>query len=192
MPRPMSSAMLAAIQASALAPALFVQAQFVTGTVYFWSGTGNISWNAHTWVGVGSLGSVSAVNESASLEATGIALTLSGIDATLLADVLQEMQLGAPVVVYFGLFAAGSLIADPVPSWAGRMDQPTIDIGGQTATITINCENRLVDMNVAVDRRYTFDDSQMDNPGDLGLQFVNSIQEITIWWGKTPVSSNNI
>jgi len=32
-------------------------------------------------------------------------------------------------------------------SWAGRTDQPTIEMDGSTATISINCENRLVEMN---------------------------------------------
>jgi hypothetical protein len=69
------------------------------------------------------------------------------------------------------------------------MDQPTIDVDGTTATIAINCESRLLDMNVAVDRRYTNEDQQLDHPGDRGLEFVNSIQEVVIYWGRSPSSS---
>jgi len=76
--------------------------------------------------------------------------------------------------------------------FSGRMDQPTIDVTGTLATIAINCENRLVEMNVAVDRRYTDEDQQMDYPGDLGFQFVNGIQEAQIYWGRSPSSQNNL
>jgi hypothetical protein len=100
---------------------------------------------------------------------------------------------GLPVSVTLGVFDTNNaLIADPVCCFSGRMDQPTIDVTGTLATIAINCENRLVEMNVAVDRRYTDEDQQMDYPGDLGFQFVNGIQEAQIYWGRSPSSQNNL
>ena len=118
---------------------------------------------------------------------------MSGIDASLLDEVMTEFQVGLPVSVTLGVFdATGALIADPVCCFTGRMDQPTIDVSGTLATIAINCENRLVEMNVAVDRRYTDEDQQMDYPGDLGFQFVNGIQEAQIYWGRSPSSTNNL
>ena len=72
------------------------------------------------------------------------------------------------------------------------MDQPTIDVSGDAATITVNCENRLYEMNVPANRRYTQEDQQRDYPGDLGFQFVNSIQESQIFWGTGPGTSNNL
>jgi hypothetical protein len=99
------------------------------------------------------------------------------------------------VIVYLGAFAPGgpsSLIANPIPIWTGRMDQPTLDISGTTSSISIACESRFIDMNVAVDRRYTNDDQQRDWPGDLGFMFVQAIQEMTLYWGTSPTSTNNI
>lgn len=192
MPRPMSTAMMAALAATELFPALFVEATFASGPVYLWSGMGPIVWNGQTWTGVGTLGKVTAIDDGSTVEARGINLEFSGIDPTLLADVLGEFLLGQPVIVSLGLFDAGALIADPITSWSGRMDQPTIDIDGKTASISINCENRLIDMNTAVDRRYTAEDQQRDWPGDLGMNFVFSLQEKTWYWGTAPTSSGNI
>jgi hypothetical protein len=190
MPRALSSSFLAATQSTLLRPALFIEAHFISGPLYVWSGFGSIFWNSQAWTGIGSLGSVSTIEEGSGVEAKGITLTMSGIDATLLADVLGEFQVGLPAIVSLGLFdSTGALIADPVTSWAGRMDQPTIDVDGTTATIAINCESRLLDMNVAVDRRYTNEDQQLDHPGDRGIEFVNSIQEVVIYWGRSPSSS---
>jgi hypothetical protein len=76
--------------------------------------------------------------------------------------------------------------------FSGKMDQPTIDVTGPLATIAINCESRLVEMNVAVDRRWTNEDQQLDFPGDLAFQFVNGIQDAQIYWGKSPSSVNNL
>jgi hypothetical protein len=191
--RDMTSAYQAAISSAMLRPALFVQATFVSGPLYVWSGMGPTTWNGQTWIGVGTLGTVSTIEEGSTVSAKGVTLTLSGLDPTLLEDVMEEFQVGLPALVYLGVFdATGALIADPVCCFSGRMDQPTIDISGTTASIAINCENRLVEMNVSVERRYTDEDQQLDYPGDLGFQFVNGIQDAQIYFGRSPSSKNNL
>lgn len=188
MPRSMSAGMLAAFQANQLNPAIFIQAQFKTGIVYLWSGLGTISWNSQSWIGIGSLISVSVVEEGATTDAKGISISLSGVNNSLLADALQEFQVGSPVVVYLGLFGGTplALLTDPVISWAGQLDQPIIDVGADTAIITINAESRMILHNVSVVRRYTQDDQVIDFPGDTGFQFVNSIVNQNLYWGRTP------
>lgn len=194
MPRPnITTDQIAALNASTVRPALFVQATFRSGPIFVWTGLGSIAWNGQTWVGLGALGSVSTIEEGTTVEAKGITLTLSGIDANLLTMVMGEFQVGLPVTVYLGLFDSnGALIDTPLTMWAGMMDQPTIDIDGQKASISIACENKLIEMNVAVDRRYTAEDQQIDFPGDKGFNFVNGIQDVTIYWGHTPSSKNNL
>ena len=151
--------MINALGASDLTVALFVQTTFATSTVYFWSGIGLINWNGQTWLGLGAMGSVSPIPEGTHMESRGLTLTLSGFDTTLLPLALGEFQTGTPVIVYLGLFSGGALIANPATAWSGRMDRPQIDIDGRTSSISINCESRLLNMNVAVDRRYTPDES---------------------------------
>lgn len=193
MPRSgLTSGQLAAIESANLRPAFFVEAHFVNGPIYVWSGRGSITWNAQTWLGVGTLGTISTIEEGSGVEAKGITLSMSGIDSSLLGEVMLEFQVGLPCIVRLGLFDTnGALIDDPIIAWSGRMDQPTVDVDGQTCTISINCENRLVEMNVAVDRRYTNEDQQLDYPGDRGMEFVSSIQDVTIYWGRTPSNVNN-
>lgn len=192
MPRSMSGPQLAAIQASEVQPAVFVQMGFNGVTVYLWSGVGSIAWNGQTWTGLGALLKVTAVEDAATVEARGINITLSGLDTTLLPDCLNDFQLGLPVTVYLDFYVSGVLTGSPLTTWAGRMDQPTIDVAAETATIAINCENRLMDMDIAVDRRYTLEDAQMEYPGDLGFAFTDGLQEQTLFWGNYPNTSNNI
>lgn len=192
MPRNTTPEMVAALGQSVIRPALFVELHFVTEIVRIWNGLGTINWNGQKWLGVGSLGSISTIEEGSSVEAKGITITCSGLDPTLLNDTLENYQVGLPVTVWFGLFdAAGSLIPDPILSFAGRMDQPSLSVDGQTATISINCESKLLDMNVSSETYLTHEQQQIDFPGDLGLQFVNSIQDTTIYFGRSPSSSNN-
>lgn len=192
MARDLTSQMQAAIAATLVRPALFVTGTFRTSPVYVWTGYGNIVWNGHTWTGIGTLGGISVIEEGSTVEARGVTLTLGGFEPTLLSEVMTEFQLKAPAAVYFGAFDdAGALIPDPVAAFVGTMDQPTVQVNGQTASIAINCENRLLDLQLASGRRLTNDDQQLDHPGDRGLEFVNAIQEMDIYWGRTPFSPNN-
>ena len=193
MPRNISSDMLAALSQPIISPALFVSITFSSEVVYLWSGIGSVTWNSLVWSGVGSLMSISTPEDSTQVEAKGITLSLSGIDATLLPQALHDVTLGLPVTVYLGLYdVTGSLIDTPVIAWAGRIDQPTFTVSGSEVTLDINCETRLLDMNIPVDRRYTNEDTQMDHPGDLGCMFVDGIQEVTIYWGQAAATTANI
>ena len=184
--------MITALGAATIRPALFVEATFTNETIHVWNGLGSITWNGKTWMGVGSLGSVSSIEEGSAVEAKGVSITMSGLDPVLLTDVLEQYQVGLPVSVWLGLFDdIGALIPDPILSFAGRMDQPTLTVDGKTASISINCESKLLDMNVACEFFYTNEQQQLDYPLDKGLSFVSSIQEVQIYWGKAPSAQNN-
>lgn len=193
MPRPdATSQFIAAIQSSYVRPGIFVEVHFTTGPVYVWSGVGSQNWNGNTYTGVGSFGMLSNVEEGSNIQARGIMLTLSGIDSTLLGDVLNDYRQGLPAVVSLGLFdSTGALIPNPICCFSGRTDQPTIEMSGESATLSIACENRLVEMNVSVQRRYTDQDQKLDYPNDRGMEYVSSIQGLTLFWGRHPSSSNN-
>ena len=184
--------MAAAIGLPGTQPSLFVQIQFAPDTVYLWSGRGSVAWGGHTWRGMGLLLELTAAEDAATVEARGIAITLSGLDPVRFAECRDEFALGMPVTVYLGLWSGGELIPSPIPVWSGRTDQPVFEVGPDVVTVTMACENRLADMNVAVDRRLTNQDQQMDWPGDLGFQFVDALQEQTLWWGTMPNTTNNI
>ena len=172
--------------------ALFFEGTFSSGPVYLWTGYGSIVWNGQTWTGIGTLGGISPMSDGSTIEAKGIVVTLSGFDATLLPLVLGEFLLGAPALVYLAGFNDGVLIDDPILAFSGQMDLPTLKMGAQTATISINCESELIEQNIASGRRYTMEDQQRDWPGDLGMSFVDSIQEMTIYIGGAPTSTGNI
>jgi hypothetical protein len=193
LPRNATAAVIAAIESGMVRPAFFVEGNFTSGPAYLWSGLGSITWNGHTWTGLGSFAEISTVEEGSSVESKGVTLSLSGIDATLLTDVMTEFQVGLPVTVWIGFFdASNALIPDPIISFAGRMDQPTLTVDGSSATIAINCESKLLEMNNSVERRYTHEDQQIDHPGDRGFELVSGIQSRQIFWGRLPSGKNNL
>src|SRR4051794_36384879 len=95
-------AVIAALASTNVRPAIFVAADFVDGTTYVWSGRGPIDWNWQTWTGIGSLGSVSTIEEGANVQARGATLTLSGLDPAILAAVMTQYKVTAPVTIWLG------------------------------------------------------------------------------------------
>jgi hypothetical protein len=184
MPRTVSTAMLNALKASYLKPALLVSIGFKSSTSYMWSGLGTLVWHSQSWIGIGSLLGVSLLEEGTTVEAKGLTITLSGLDPTLLTECVGDFKLGLPVNVYLGIFdSTGAVIADPLVCWSGFSDLPEIEMSGTTATIALNAESRLLELNVSSDRRYTLEQSQLEAPGDVAFQFVSGIAQIDIHWG---------
>ena len=185
MPRPWSSTMLSQLGAAHIRPVLFLQMQFTDGPIHVWSGLGQLTWNGIQWTGLGTLGTISAIEESSEVKATNVTFTLSGIPQDLIQHALGQVRQGNPVQLWFGTLGDNNnVLADPLQIFAGRMDVPTINEGAQTSTISIAVENRLIDLQRSRERRFTDQDQQIDKPGDLGFQYVQFIQGWSGTWGK--------
>jgi len=204
MPRLLTTAMQTALCAPVLRCALLASLQFADNTIYAWSGIGPLVWNGNTFQGVGSLGSISTISEDSTVEAKQVTFELSGIPAALVSEVLWETRLLYNAQAWFALWDNnGNLIPDPVLSYQGKMDQPALSDDASTCSISISCENVLVDLNRACYRRYTNDDQQIDLPAavarvglpagtlDTGFRWVAGLQEQITFWGTMPSSINN-
>jgi len=172
-----------ALESSAVRPVFLVSCGFYDQTIYMWTGIGNLSWNGQTWVGVGNLGTISPIAEVIATQAQGITLSLSGIPQNLLNEALGQVTTAKQAQVYLGfLDNSGNIIADPIPAFVGLMDQPSIDLSTESATISISVENRLSDLNRARGGRYTEQDQRARHPNDGGLKYVAWLQDQFINW----------
>lgn len=185
MTRSLSSAMQDVTTATLVRPIILVEAEFDSSDVLMWSGTGDLTWDSKTWTGTGQLLRVDAMEESVEMRAVGTTVTLSGIPSELLSLALQEDYQGRTLTVYLGAFDdSGTVIASPVVVFKGRMDVMTISEAGDTASIQVNVENRLIDFERARERRFTSEDQKIDYPDDKGFEFVSTIQDKEIVWGR--------
>lgn len=187
MARTLTAGLEAATLAPVVCPILLVECLFDSGAVRMWSGIGDLSWNAATWIGTGNLLGLSAIEETRELRATGVDVSLSGVPSDLLSLALSEPYSDRPCNVYIGAVDTntGALIADPYRAFSGRMDVMRIDDGGDTALITLSVESKLIDLERPRERRYETADHELDYPGDKFFEFVPSIQDQEITWGQT-------
>jgi hypothetical protein len=185
MSRDLTAALTTEFTASSFRPILFFEGEFDGGFTRVWSGLGTIEWDSKSWTGVGYLGGISPIDESGDVRANGVAVSLSGIPSSLVSTALQSARQGLPGKIWIGaLDSTGAVVADPYLAFHGRLDVPEIDDGGDTATITITYESRLIDLERPRERRYTAQDQRIDYSDDQGFDFVNSLQDKQLTWGR--------
>ena len=195
MSRALSAEMLAVATADIVRPIYLVKAEFDSTppedrNLYLWSGFGDLTFNGKNYLGVGNLLSISAVDESTDLTATGASIVLSGIQSPLLAIARDEDYQGRPITIYLGaLDDTGDLIASPMVLFSGFMDVMTIAEAGETSTISVTAENKLIAFDRSYVRRYTAEDQKIDYPNDMGFEFVAKIADQEIIWGRASPAS---
>jgi hypothetical protein len=183
MPRDISIGMNTALLTNYIRPAFLLVISFRSQTIHCWSGVGNLVYGGNTYIGVGDLGRIDAITEGSDVEAYGTSVTLSGIDPVLLAECLTDIQLGAPATIYFALIDGnGSILGTPYPLFVGTVDQPTMQIGTKTVSISLALENKLANLLRANQRRYTNADQQIYYPGDTGLSMVEELNDQALLW----------
>lgn len=185
MSRTLEPAFASEVIKGTLAPILLVDLAFDSGHVRLWSGLGTLNWGGYNWTGVGDLGQVTEIRETTLAVATGLTLSLSGIPASTIAIALAEPYQGRPATLYLGAVdASGAVVASPTVLYAGRMDVMQINDGAETATISVQVENELIALETPRERRYTDQDQKIEYPLDKGLEYVASLQEKQIIWGR--------
>tara|TARA_R100000315_G_C5229780_1_gene140735 strand:+ start:1280 stop:1891 length:612 start_codon:yes stop_codon:yes gene_type:complete len=184
MSRNLTTAVQNQLAASELEPFFAIKLAFDSGDVRIWTGYTDITVASETYIGGGQLLSISPIEETVEVAARGVNLALNGIDSSLVSVALTESYQGRAAKVYLGVISSGAVVADPYLVFDGRMDVMTIEDAGETASISLSAESRLIDLERARVRRFTDNDQQNQFPGDTSLRFVADLQDKEIAWGS--------
>lgn len=179
----MTAAAIAAAQSEVVSRTVAVRLSLPGGTVRVNGSAADLQLGDETFLGVGGLGAISFVEESAELRAYDCTLSLSGIPTDSIALALTEAYQGAPGTIWEVLFdrATGLPIVEPIVIFRGRIDQMTIELG-QTATVTVTLQDFMADWERPRIRRYTDEDQRNRHPGDTGMRFLPATVEKQIIW----------
>jgi hypothetical protein len=164
--------------------------------VRVWTGNSTQLFNdiggSGSYLGIGTLGTISSISETTEVASKRIDLSLSGIPTEYVSLALSNNYRGRNVVVYLILFNTSMVAYEQITLFRGKMDQLIIDEGSDTSKITVRCESRLNELNRINDIRYTDEAQRELFPNDKGLQFVASMADKSIYWGNSaPGSSGN-
>ena len=137
------------------------------------------------WLGIGTLGSIEAITEGTALQMYGCQLTLSGIPPEVISEAFTQTYQGRSATIWLApLTEDYVIIADPVVVFKGRMD--TMDIAlGETCTVTVSVESRLVDWERPRIRRFNDEDQRSEYPNDRGFRYVDQMIQKDLKWNRS-------
>ena len=189
MARNITTAFNNAISAQNVIPFFAVSLAFSTGTLYLWNGYGDISLTAggstNTYTGLGDASGLSPVDEQSAVQASGANLVLNGVKSSLISTALSAQYTNRDGKIFLGMFdASKNVVADVYTLFVGKMDVMIIRETGETSTIELKLENRLIALERAIERRYTDEDQKNLFPGDKGFEFIPDLQGKQLVWGK--------
>jgi hypothetical protein len=181
MSRDITSAVLNALDNAVIEPFFAVDLYLDSGPLYLWSGYGDLVIGGKTYLGAGQLLNISSVAETTEMEAKGATISVSGIPSSFLSLALTEPYQGRECRIYFGVTSSPF---NYVEVFAGELDQMNIEEQVDTANISVIAENVLVKLERPVVRRFTNEDQKSRFPNDRGLEFIASLQDKEIFWGR--------
>jgi len=167
-----------------------VDLDFASGHVRAHDGVGTINFGGNTYDGIGRFGGIDIAEESISVVAKPVTLTISGVDSFLVATAITEQYQGRTATIYLGLLDLDTqqLLDTPETLWEGRMDVMTVQLGPESGSIKLNCEHRLRrEPRIA---RYTDADQQLAYSGDVFFNLIGKIQSFKGTWGAKGVAND--
>ena len=181
MARDVTTALDTGLTAPVISPFFAIDFEFSTFPLYFWSGIGDVVINGKTYVGSGTLIQVGSVSEVSDMSAAGCTINCSGIPSQMLALALTEPYQGRYCRVYLGVT---NDLTTYTEIFTGLMDKMDIQEGQDTSLISIAVESRLVDLERPRTRRFTQSDQQSRFPTDKGLNFLSTLEDSQLTWGR--------
>ncbi len=168
-----------------------VKAEFDTDDIRVWSGIDDLTISSETYTGAGTLLSVSNTEDNSELKSNGVVVALSGMDTTVVNYALTENYQNRTITIFMGYVMGGTNeVAGTLTLFKGRMTSLVINDTPDGSTVTIDAENRLVDLDRPSNFRYTKESQNFLHSGDTGFNRVASLQDKQINWGKAGESAS--
>jgi|DEB19_MinimDraft_3_1074340.scaffolds.fasta_scaffold00464_9 hypothetical protein len=177
---------LAQSQAATNSPIFFLKLELDSGNICLHSQLGDIIFDGSTYTGVGQLGTIEGIEESAELSRSSVRVTLSGIEPALVSLVLGEHYQGRLATIYAGFLGLTTrlLLGTPALLFRGKVDIAPLRVSSDSATITLTIENEFADWDKPRIRRYNDADQKSRYPNDNFFKFAEQSADKQLIWGK--------
>lgn len=172
-------------EASFAEPVLLVHFEF-DDPVYVHSAVGAIEFDGNTYVGIGTLGSISSAEETETISPNEITFSLSGVDQNAIYESLRAATFGDRVTVYYGYRSSdGTLVEPPSIRWRGRIDSSSFKMGPDSA-VSFTAHHRVSVISEIDGSRFTNEDQQTAYTDDEFFQHVADVPTKRLLWGGGP------
>lgn len=181
--RGMSAAMLTEIAKTQNYPIHLVYIE-TSPALYITTAHKQISYNSQNWSPLGQLLKIPDIEESLSITARTINISLSGVDQSIISAVLSQKLINRDLDIYMGfLDSNGTLIVDPVQIFKGIVENYNVaenSVQG-SSIVDVSVASHWVDFEKTAGRRTNDNDQQLLYPGDDGFRHTSQIIKDLEW-----------
>jgi hypothetical protein len=166
----------------------FVELRFRDSTQYLCSSNINITWGGYEWMGLGTIGGISPIEESEGVESKSLTFTLNIAQVSILSLAVGDVEQyrGRAAKMYFcPLNESFQLIGTPQQCWRGIMDTMSVGIEGEEGSIQLKCETSAYGLKKVPGLRLNAAQQKVKHPTDTGFDYLTDlIANPTVWLSK--------
>lgn len=155
----------------------FVEMRFRSGTQYVSSWNYPITWGGHDWIGLGTIGEISSIDESEVIEPKGLTFSLASPTSYLYLAVgdVEEYR-GRRIVLYIApLNDSGAIIDTPEVCWRGIMEDMAVAANGENGKIELKAENAMTALTRRPVLRMNAAQQKQLYPTDTSFDYLNDL-----------------
>lgn len=158
-----------------------VDMEFTGDTLYCCGAPFDVSWGGNTYLGVQGLGQIDVLSET-DAEIKGLTFTLSGIPLSNIAMALETNVANCPVTVRLATVDAAGVLSVDTNVWQGYLDTLGLVDNGESATVQVTAEHRMVSWKRPTIKRFTSADQAEVDADDAFFSYVEATTNATIVW----------
>lgn len=166
----------------------FVELDFRDETVYLCSANITLTWGGHDWIGLGSIGGISPIEEAEGVESKSMTFTLNVAQQSILALAIGDVEQyrSRDARLYFcPLDESFQPVGTPVLCWRGIMDTMVTAVDGEDGGVTLKCETSAYGLKRQPGLRLNAAQQKSRYPTDTGLDYLTDlIANPTVWLSK--------
>lgn len=183
-----TEAQQAALEKPKATVAYFLELQFAAVTIRICSYSNTFSWNGYDWIGLGLIGNISPVDESAGVASSAMTFGLNVSDVSMHAIAVSDVEnyRGRKAKLYFcPLTENGAPIDTPEICWRGIMDTMAAGADGEAGQITLKCETSAYGIKRRQSMRLNAAQQKQRHPTDTGFDYLNDlIAQPQLWLSR--------
>lgn len=170
----------AIIQTQELSRAYLCFLDFEEEPLYAWSGLGMLHYGGFNWYGFGALWEMSGIEEYSDIRAGQFRISATHVPNVALSGVHELTFKGRAVEFSIALFDESDQIVAVQTLVRGTMETLVIKRRPQGSRIEVGVTNELARLKKSWGYNLTDAHQRELHPGDTGLQYVASLQDLTI------------
>jgi len=176
-------AVIAALNQPHVTALYALKLDLVSGISRIHSGLGPLVIGGEVYHGVGAMGSVNPQKEQLSTSPTKLNATLTGLDNSMLAEVMRERIVGRMAWLYLVVLCPDGAPLNACLQFKGKIAQTPVK-AGNTNQIQLTISNIFEDWQKGLNRRNTDESHRRLFPSDHFYRYQNEMADRAIYWGS--------